>query len=77
VKTGLVEFYETGIPSKIMAYVAVEPENRKILERLSDIKQATATYHKGTRVVGYHWLLHPITVGKLKTDKEIIAVPVE
>lgn len=74
---GTVEIYETGIHGKTMVYVAVEPKNQPLLKRLSSIKKAIGTYHKGLKIVGYHWLLHPITVEKLKTGRPVIKLPPE
>ena len=71
-QTGLVEVYETGIHGKTMVYVGVEPQNQPLLNKLSTIKKATGTYHEGLKIVGYHWLLHPITVAKLKLDKQVV-----
>lgn len=58
-----------------MLYVTID--EKKLVNRLFSLKQKAAVYYervKGNyRKIGYHWILSPITVAKLKLNIPITA----
>lgn len=71
-----IEVYETGIHGKTMVYVE-EDGNMKLIDHLFAIKQPTGIYYRKGKKIGYHWLLHPITVDKLKLGLAVQKLPPE
>ena len=72
-----IEILETGISDKLMVYVEIDG-NMDILDRLFRKKPPVAIYYdnKGIKFA-FHWLLHPITVGKLFPGQPVTKMPPE
>lgn len=70
-----MEILETGMEGKLMVYV--EEAEKKLIDRLFRLKPPTGTYYRKGAKFAYHWLLHPLTVAKLRLKQPVIKLPPE
>lgn len=59
----MIESLSTGTYQQTMLYISVD--ERDLIDKLFKVDQPAVYYRQGKRV-GYHWLVNPITLAKLK-----------